>query len=81
MQKTDLTNFSPFLVWKWVSHMDVITGGSQQQFSFELGHFRHGDNRGIEQTTGFYPSASLLSSEKVVFCKKKHLCIAAASEL
>ena len=85
MQKTDLTNFSPFLVWKWVSHMVVITGGSQKKSSFVLGHFRHGDNQPTEQTAGFYPSASLFSSsEKVVFCKKKapvHSCRVRVMEL
>ena len=34
-----------YLVWKRVSPADVITGGSQQQLSCVLGHFKHGDEQ------------------------------------
>ena len=47
MHKTDLANYSSFLVWsrlKRVSPMDVITMGSQQPFSCKLDHFWHGEN-------------------------------------
>ena len=40
MQKTGLANYSLFLVWKTFSPWMWSLGGSQQNFSWVLGHFR-----------------------------------------
>ena len=51
MQKNAWTKYSSFLVWKKSFTLDVWSlGGTQQPFSCELGHFRHGDNQPNKQT-------------------------------